>query len=297
MSLLTPIRFILRHPLNRDHKISSLVDFLKWQIGSRLVAGAIVHDWVNGTRFFVKAGETGLTGNIYSGLHEFSDMGFLLHFLRGDDLFVDVGANVGSYTILACAAVGARGIAFEPVPGTFIRLRENLHLNHLAEKVHCVNKGVGADKGWIHFTTDSDTTNHALAPGEQCMQKVTVEVVSLDEALEGDVPALLKIDVEGYETLVLRGARGLLQSPRLHAVIVELNGSGLRYGFNESEILDSMSGYGFERCLYDPLSRKLENLVGEKDPVEGNTLFIRNRSYVEERVSSAPKVSLRGKYF
>jgi hypothetical protein len=160
-----------------------------------------------------------------------------------------------------------------------------------------VNKGVGADKGWIYFTTDSDTTNHALAPGEQCVQKVTVEVITLDEALQGDVPALLKIDVEGYETLVLRGARGLLQSPKLHAVIVELNGSGSRYGFKESEILESMSGYGFQRCSYDPLSRKLESPVGEKDPSEGNTLFIRNRSFVEGRVSSARKVSLQGKNF
>jgi len=48
---------------------------------------------VNGSKFLVKTGETGLTGNIYTGLHEFPDMGFLLHFLRAEDLFVDIGAN------------------------------------------------------------------------------------------------------------------------------------------------------------------------------------------------------------
>jgi hypothetical protein len=51
------------------------------------------------------SGMTGATGNLYVGLHEFEEMAFLLHFLRPGDLFADVGANVGSYTILAAVAV------------------------------------------------------------------------------------------------------------------------------------------------------------------------------------------------
>jgi hypothetical protein len=42
-----------------------------------------------------------MSGNIYAGLHEFGDMAFVLHFLRAGDLFADVGANIGSYTVLA----------------------------------------------------------------------------------------------------------------------------------------------------------------------------------------------------
>jgi hypothetical protein len=121
VTLFDTIRFITGHPLNRGHRISSIIHFAKWQIASRLAPGAIVYDWVNGARFLVKTGETGLTGNIYTGLHEFPEMGFVLHFLRDEDLFVDVGANVGSYTILACSAVGARGVAFEPIPSTYGR--------------------------------------------------------------------------------------------------------------------------------------------------------------------------------
>lgn len=118
MWLFNTIKFIINHPLNQENKLGAIIQFARWQVGSRLVPGAIIYDWVNGSRFLVKNGETGLTGNIYTGLHEFQDMAFLLHFLRSEDLFVDVGANVGSYTILACSAIGARGIAFEPVPST-----------------------------------------------------------------------------------------------------------------------------------------------------------------------------------
>ena len=106
MSFFNIIKFITNHPLNQEQKLKSIVRFAKWQVGSRLVPGAIVYDWINGSKFLVKNGETGLTGNIYTGLHEFPDMAFLLHVLRDDDLFVDVGTNVGSYTILACSASG-----------------------------------------------------------------------------------------------------------------------------------------------------------------------------------------------
>jgi hypothetical protein len=90
MSLLDTIKFITSHPLNRECKLRSTMRFAMWQIRSRLFADTIVYDWINGSKFLVKTGETGLTGNIYTGLHEFSDMGFLLHFLRVDDIFVDI---------------------------------------------------------------------------------------------------------------------------------------------------------------------------------------------------------------
>ena len=296
MSVLKAIKFITNHPLNDEHKLSAIIRFAKWQIGSRLVPGAIVYEWINGSKFLVKTGETGLTGNIYTGLHEFPDMSFLLHFLRAEDHFVDIGANVGSYTILACSAIGARGLAFEPVPSTYMRLVENMRLNQLDEKVKCINKGVGAQQGTIDFTSDSDTTNHALASGEQCDNKVTVEVTQLDTALDGENPSLIKIDVEGYETPVLEGAQETLRKQTLNAVIMELNGSGGRYGFDESKILDLMLGNGFRTYSYDPFNRKLINLDG-KNLNSGNTLFIRDKSFVEHRLRTASQVTVHGQQF
>lgn len=223
-------------------------------------------------------------------------MAFLLHFLRAEDLFVDIGANVGSYTILACSAVGARGVAFEPVPSTYKRLVENMRLNHLDEKVKCINKGVGAQKGTISFTSDSETTNHVLASGEQCDNKVTVEVTSLDMALAGEDPSLIKVDVEGYETPVLEGAQQILKNQTLNAMIIELNGSGSRYGFDESKILELMLSNGFKTYSYNPFTRKLINLEG-KNLDSGNTLFIRDKSVVEDRLRVASKVTINGRQF
>jgi len=296
MQILNTLRFIVTHPLNRAHKLRSVGRFLRWQIGSRLIPGTVVYGWVNGSKFYVSPGEVGLTGNIYAGLHEFPDMGFLLHVLRGDDLFVDVGANVGSYTILACAATDARGVAFEPIPETYERLSENMRLNQLGDRVIAVNKGVGAVQGYLEFTSSENCTNHALAAGEQRSDSIRVEVTTLDIALAHESASLMKIDVEGFETEVLNGASEVLRNPALHSVIMELNGSGDRYGYDESKILDMMRVYGFATYSYDPLRRALVSLNG-KNLRSGNTLFIRNIDLVRERLQSAPRVSVHGREF
>jgi FkbM family methyltransferase len=296
MSFLRTIKFIVNHPLNNEDKLKSIIPFANWQICSRLFSGEMVYDWINGAKFRVRKGETGLTGNIYTGLHEFADMGFLLHFLREEDLFVDIGANAGSYTILAGSAVGASGIAFEPVPSTFKRFVENIRLNYLDDRVLPINKGVGAEKGKLVFTSNCDTTNHALALDERCDNTIAVEVTTLDDSLQGKSPALIKIDVEGYETLVLAGAQKTLKNESLKAIIMELNGSGQRYGYDESKIIELMFNYGFRTYSYNPLTRTLINLEGQNIH-SGNTLFLRDIFFIEEKLKNAPSFFVHERQF
>ncbi len=294
MSLLDSITHNLSHPINRGRRLGAALRFARWQLGSRLAPGAVVYDWIGGARFLVRPGDTGLTGNIYTGLHDFEDMGFLLHFLRPGDLFVDVGANAGAYTILACAVAGARGIAFEPIPDTYDRLVENMRLNHLDTRVACLNQAVGARQGTLAFSSGGDTTNHALQPGESCASALEVAVTPLDLALQGDAPALAKIDVEGYETAVLDGARETLSQPSLQAVIVELGESTNGYGHDPARAPEILSAHGFSPCTYSPLQRTLRGLDGTPRRA-GNTLFVRDRPSVEERLRRARPVTVHGR--
>jgi FkbM family methyltransferase len=296
MSMFNVMKFALSHPLNKDAKLSAIARIVKWQIGTWLVPGDVVFEWINGSRFLVRKGETGLTGNIYAGLHEFPDMGYLLHVLREDDLFVDVGANVGSYTILACSVRHARGIAFEPVPTTYKRLFENIRLNNLENRVQSFNVGIGRQQGDLSFTSDMGPMNRALAEGESDANAINIPVTTLDATLKGEVPSLLKIDVEGYETPVLEGAMEVLKNRTLHSVIMELNGSGSRFNFDEKKILEMMLNIGFKPYSYDPFGRVLINLKS-KNLDSGNTLFIRNEEAVLERVKTAPKIEVLGKSF
>jgi FkbM family methyltransferase len=296
VSMLSVLKFIAAHPLNDGRRLAALMRFAEWQVASRLIRGDIVFDWIKGSRFIVRNGETGLTQNIYTGLQEFSDMGFLLHVLRNNDLFVDVGANVGSYTILACAVIGARGYAFEPVPPTYRRLVENIRINHVENNVTAMNCGIGREQGTMDFTSDMDTVNHVLAAGERRSNTIRVDVSTLDAVLQHESPALMKIDVEGFETQVLQGAVETLKKQTLHSVIMELNGSGKRYNYDDGTLLEMMFDYGFKTYSYNPLNRSLVSL-GRRHQASGNTLFIRNEAAVLDKLNGAPPVTVRGKTF
>jgi FkbM family methyltransferase len=289
MNLLNNIEFI-SHPLNQNHKIEAIIRFLRWQIGSRIVPGEIVYHWINGTKFIVRPGETGLTGNIYCGLHEFADMAYVLHVLNPDELFIDIGANVGSYTILACGAKKAYGYCFEPVPSTFERLLENIRINDLTDRV-ALNIGLADREGELTFTDNEDTANHVILDDSSSTNAIKVQVSTLDRIIQDRHPQLIKIDVEGFETLVLDGATETLKNPHLHSVIMELNGSGNKYGFREEDILEKMNDYDFQAYSYDPFSREIA-LLDSVINSTGNILFIRNLDFVKERVKKSSKVSI-----
>ncbi|MDE2306049.1 MAG: FkbM family methyltransferase [Gammaproteobacteria bacterium] len=294
MGMLSIVRHIVRHPLNRGRAPAAMGHFLRWQLASRLLAADFVLPWIGGARLLVRRGETGLTGNLYVGLEEFADMGYLLHVLRAEDFFVDIGANAGAYTVLAGAVVGARTAAFEPVPSTYQRLVDNIRINRIESKTTPRRLAIGASAGTVRFTSRFDTVNHALATGEADADSIDVAMARLDEALADAAPAVIKIDVEGAEIDVLEGAAVTLSDPRLHSVIVELNGSGRRYGHTDEAVVARLAAQGFAPHTYDPLARRLIEL-GDRRLTEGNTLFLRNLAVIRARIASAAPIEVFGK--
>jgi FkbM family methyltransferase len=289
MSIYQTLKFILNHPLNHDNKVSAMRRFIGWQVGGRLVPGPVAVPFVNSSRLLVQPGMTGATGNVYCGLHEFEDMAFVLHLLRREDLFVDVGANIGSYTVLAGAVVGARCISFEPLPDTYRHLQRNICLNDIKERVQALNIGIGREDGVLRFTVGLDTVNH-VANRDEIDHGTTLEVraASLDNALCDVLPKLIKIDVEGFEAEVIAGADRILSNDNLDAVIMELSGSGIRYGFDETMIHQHMLDYGFNTFTYSPFDRVLIQLGGQKSRA-ANTLYLRNVDRVKERLENSLK--------
>lgn len=293
MSLLSLLSYVTRHPLNRGGRARALGRVARWQLASRLGGGAIALPFVNDTRLLVTSGMTGATGNWYCGLHEHDDMGFALHYLRATDCFFDVGANVGSYTVLAAGAVGARVIAAEPVPFTFRALRANIRLNDLDDRVTLQNVGVGAEEGTAWFTSDQDSMNHALGPEETSDSAVELPVVTLDGIADPGGPTFIKIDVEGFETSVLAGGAATLRSEALRCVLIEMNGSGRRFGAADAAIHAQMRDFGFCPARYDVMARSVTALpIDNWNRDGGNTLYVRDLDECRERVRNAARFRL-----
>lgn len=284
------INFIVNHPLNANRKASALLRLAAWQMGSRIVPGPVVIDFVNNSRLLVCRGGSSAIGNFYVGLHEFEDMAFVLHLLRQDDLFVDIGANVGVYTVLAGAVVGANCISAEPVPETFQAFLDNVNLNHIYSKVKAHNIGLGEDTGTCQFTAKLGVANHVITNGHHTGNTIDVPVKKLDDLLEGLTPSLIKIDVEGFETQVITGANRILSQTSPLVVIMEY-GLGNRYGFDEIALHQTMLQFGFEPFAYEPFARQLTSLKTETERLH-NVLYVKDAAQVTERVKTAPQFTL-----
>ena len=232
---------------------------------------------------------TGATGNIYCGLAEYESMAFVGHALRPGDLFVDVGANIGAYAVLA-ASIGAECLALEPIPTTFRSLQRNIRVNGFLDVV-TVEAAAGSKEGVLRMTSDSDTTNYVVINEDDL--GVEVRVSRLDDLLEVTRPVGLKIDVEGWEQEVLAGASAVLASSNLLFVVVEVNSSGKRYGFEDDGIQELLDGSGLTQVRYDPSTRQVRK---SRSLAGGNALFAKLPD-VAGRVRKADSLQIAGRHF
>ena len=283
--MLTEIRrinaFLTSHPLTSRRRLLATARVLRWQIASRL-RDEVTVDWIGGTRLAARRGMTGVTGNIYAGLHEFADMAFLLHFLRPNDVFADVGANVGSYTILASGVVRCRTVAFEPDPLTASAFERNINLNQIADLVEMRIAAAGERRGIVRFSMGLGTENHVVAETESNGRDVPIETIDHAFADTGYIPTLIKLDVEGYEAEVLRGARAVLAAPGLKAILTENR---------LPSVVDILERAGMAEFAYDAFAHRL---VPAKEVPMANALFLRDFDHVAERVSQAPRMRILG---
>ena len=273
--------FICQHPLSKRHKAQGLFKFLSWQISQFLSPKLKKIAWVNGIKIVVKKGMTGITGSIYVGLHEFEDMGFVLHYVDKNSYFLDVGANVGCYSLLA-ASKGADVFSFEPDKTSISALNLNKFVNGF-DNITVINKAVGSKIGTVKFSEKLDTVNHVLQDLDS--NGTIVPMVSIDSIELDDRPIVMKIDVEGYEEHVLDGAMNYLENS-VSVVIVETNNSNLSYGSTNSDIFKKLRKLGFEGFTYNPFTRILCNVGPDRI---GNTIFIKDPTAVTKQLLDADK--------
>jgi len=217
-------------------------------------------------------------------------------------LALDVGANIGLFT-LELALLGFRVHAFEPVPSTFERLRANVRSNRIpAERLQLNCAAVGDFEGTVGFAVDerSASTSHAVLGPGAADSLVHVPCTTLDtycSANDIGFVDLLKIDVEGLELHVLRGARRMLSGGAVGAVLLEVcPGNLARVGVTPADLGDLLarSGYTIHALLTDGSagpclttsdlqSIDLANLIavrtaalGSKSRLVGETVRVRN---------------------
>jgi FkbM family methyltransferase len=181
---------------------------------------------------------------------------------RGGDTIAEVGASIGIYTLALASRVGLEGrvVAFEPDPESAAELEANVAINGWRHRISDTRSVVGESSGEVSFTCARGMESHVASVADSSDAAIRVPMVTLDSVFPDSRVDLLKIDVEGYEEPVLRGAHALLGDParRPRAVFVEVHPFAWEgVGTTSDSILGLLSGAGYrvESAEGVPISR------------------------------------------
>jgi FkbM family methyltransferase len=195
------------HPSNQSRRVRALASAIEWQVEKRVLRHPRDVAYY-GFRLRCYPDSQSASNVIYfTPRYNPDEMDFIAAYLRPGDGFLDVGANIGTYALLARSRIGPDGWVdgFEPHPVAARRFRENVERNQLVNvTVH--QAAVGETAGRVAFVATDDVSNRVASSTDVGRRTVEVEVVSLDEVLPDRRYAMGKLDVEGYETAALRGA-------------------------------------------------------------------------------------------
>ena len=268
---------------------------MRWcrvKLAARLGRASIRLSYVDDTTIAVDPRQPDSRVWAYWALAEFEDMAFALHVLRKDDVFVDVGGNVGAYTLLAAGGCGASVLVAEPDAANFKALGHNVERNALGNRVEAVCAALGAAAGVVDFNANGSSGAHVLRAGDAAAGGVAadrVRVVRLDDWVGERVVTLVKIDTEGYELAVIEGASRVLSPAGALAAIVEVNSSGAYFGSSDESVHGAMTARGYQACAYDPASRTVTPIEAGWNRRRGNTIYVRDLAEVRRRCTSAPR--------
>jgi FkbM family methyltransferase len=227
----------------------------------------------------------------YGHYHERYEADLVQRLLSGDEVFWDVGANVGYFTLVAATALANRGqiVAFEPGKNAYERLTENLALNAYGNiQTFPVAVTDGEGEAVLHLVGDiADSSASLYSAGDTQAGQEVCRTVALDHFLEAEglrPPDLIKLDAEGAELAVLQGAQGLLAaSPPLWLMEMEEKNLAAA-GTSKAAVAQLLTGYGYRAAH---LSKGRWYATADLAGVKGRNIFWFNPGVAAHRAKAA----------
>lgn len=219
--------------------------------------------------------DKGISSYADSGYYEEFEKMVCCSFLRRGDAVIDIGANIGQLSVVFSDAVGPEGVvfAFEPSSCNFDYLRLNCQTNNAAN-VKCLKLAVGNAKGTSKlYLNAGNVGDHRLTLFGDSTGEEEVEVNTLDNMFVGSdrisKVELIKLDVQGWETEVIKGGLKLIKAQENLGMLVEVWEEGLQAaGSSASELLDLILDLGFELFVFGWIDfARLGNRTASMSPV------------------------------
>ena len=293
-NVLKLLNIIFQHPLNTNNKLLALFRFLSFNLKKVTNKKRVIFNWVEDAKLIFdnskinNLSQRQIKFNYYLGLAEYEEMAFLIHALKKDEVFVDCGANLGLYTILASKVIGVNSISFEPHPDTIKKLFDQLEINDLKDKVKIISKALGDRIGSVRFSNDKDALRRKVLENEKKLENfIDVQMTTLDSELENLAQNfILKMDLEGFEFKALEGARNILTKKNLKAIIIENNQTA-----DNNLVHKILSEFNFFRVEYFPKNRQIKLSKNNLDK-KLNHIYIKDIDIIQKDCVSSKKYKI-----
>jgi FkbM family methyltransferase len=194
---------------------------------------------------------------------------------------LDIGANIGYFSLVACRRVGPDGIvyAFEPAPENFGLLARNVDTFGTSNIIP-VKRAVAERRKTLSFwlAENNELNSFFQHPHGPVKETIMVDCVAIDEYLEGRQVQVIKMDIEGYEPWALEGMRETISKSDDIVLFTELHPPCLEVaGFTAADYVMALRQLGFEVWLVDERSKSLKPVELDLIPTpESNSLWFAN---------------------
>ena len=188
---------------------------------------------------------------VYTNLPEYYEMKLLNHLLRKDDTFIDVGEGIGDYSLIAASKLDKGKVyAFEPDDRANKIFKENINLNDFGNKIS-LNISVVSDLlGEVYFTKERESEVSHISYNKSGVKRKSVTLDAFVKKNNIGKVKILKIDVEGAEMKVLKGARKSLNDNRIDTLIIEVNKKMKDFGYITNQLFSFLKNLNYKTYKY-----------------------------------------------
>ncbi len=228
MKIFNQLNKLLNHPLNKNRKVNTILRITWWKFNQLYFKIPAVVEMTKNAKLICYPNNSYGSFVVYANFPEYEELNFLHQVIHDGDIVIDVGANIGSESVLAASkGQNVKVFAFEPTDSLVPLLEENRAINGFFDRIEIIKKAVSNNNGKTQFVLETESEiNHIATTNSNGKKTKDVDCLTLDSFTKNTGIKkinFLKIDVEGAELLVLQGAKNLLAEKRIDLILFELN--------------------------------------------------------------------------
>lgn len=281
--MLDSIKYFISHQQFKEHPIKTSLRLFFWKTYYKPFKQTAVVKFYKEMKISLQPMKNiGITGLIYIFRKFEEQSSFMLDYLKEGMTVLDIGANIGYYSLIFSNIVGQNGkvYSFEPTKSTYTKFIKNIELNQ-CKNIFSYNKALSNvnEKRKLYYADDHG--RNAFAPEGKNTEFEDVECISLDEFINQNNLKVdfIKIDVEGAELLVLKGALNFLKNYN-GPIYCEFNKTKINnLEYELKDLVSFIINLDFEICVYNEKKKKLEKLYNPENH-NGDVIIIKSAEII-----------------